>query len=316
MDDATEYQLFGSTVAVSRPLGGEATYLQLADGRAFVLKGVPRQERPRWRPGRPWAELVVLDLFGSAGGPVPRLVAADLAAGWLLRTFEPGRPLSDLAVAARDDAGLGGAVFSDLVEGLRDLEQRFASAAGDLQPYLAADAPALWHAWSDAAARLLRPEGQQAWQELARAVLQPAAATLGPLDVHAGNAVWQPGGVRFLDFATVGPDYPERRLAAYAQTVGPQPGSLLTPEAYAAYAGRCGRDAALRLALFDLLFWAVALSRLRAAMQQPGGPAAEALRRAWPDPEALWPAALAMWRRRRLDDPRLEAITGALTLAV
>lgn len=302
-------------VLETRSLGGEATYLRLKDGRELVLKGVPRQERERWRPGRAWTELVALDLLAAAGAPVPQLLAADTRAGWLLRQYIPGPPLGTVLLPT--DPGPGPTpgpadIFRALADGLRRIEQVLAAAAAELAPHVDDVAHATWKRMAARLESLLAPEAADAWQELVREALDPAALTLGPLDIHAGNAVWHEGRVYFVDFATLGPDFPERRLAAYGQAVRPKAASALTAEVYAAYAEEAGPRAALRLAVFDLLFWGVVLQRLRIMTEQPESPDALRLRREWGEAAALSAGAIAQWHRERVPDARLAAVVAGL----
>lgn len=304
MEQSNQQRLFGVPVVTTRHLAGEATYLKLADGRELVLKGVPRQERSRWRPGTPWAELVALDAIGALGGPVPRLVALDLEAGWLLRTYEPGRPLSQEIPTGEKDPGL----FSSLVAALFHLERLFVEAQDAIKAHTTAAAPSLWGTLHTRMQGLLSAQAQEAWAELSREVLTPDALTVGPLDINAGNALWQRSRIIFLDFATIGPDFPERRLASYAQIAWPKVGSSLDANAFSRYRAEYGNQAALRLALFDLLYWAIALSRLRVVLDHPESAAARALAGEVPEPERLWQPTLDMWTRRRLSDERINTI--------
>lgn len=278
-----------SDVVETCSLGGEATYLKLKDGRELVLKGVPRQERASWQPGTPWTELQALDILSAAGAPVPKLVAADPQAGWLMNTFLPGRPLGEVLPV------VGDAAFPALVAGLTQIERILSAYASELTPHTADDAPSAWFDMAKRMESLLTSEAAEAWAKLIQDVLDPAALTLGPLDIHAGNAIWHRDQVYFIDFATAGPDFPERRLAAYGQAVSPQVASALTPAAYASYVEAAGHKAGLRLAVFDLLFWGVVLSRLRAG-----------------DPNPLREWALAQWRRDRLPDGRLAIVIEGL----
>lgn len=302
------HSLLGSSVAQTRRLGGEATYLLLGDGRELVLKGVPRQDRPTWVPGTPWTELVVLDLLASEGMPVPELVAADLNDGWMLRSYEPGQPLSEIVSPLRHE------VWSALVQNLTSLEKTLAAASHELSTFATPSAPAAWASVNENMMGLLAPAGQQAWNELREWVLLPQETTLGLLDINANNAVWNEGRLCFIDFATIGPDFPERRLVSYAQSAWPHPGTLLGPAAYEDYASQFGQRAAVRLALFDLMFWAIVLARLQVMRTRPQSDAAIRLRKVWGDPQKLWEPSLRMWGRHRMTDRRLDEIVGGLQL--
>lgn len=307
-DHVPAEHLLGSTVSASRALGGEATYLRLADGRELVLKGVPRQSRPTWQPGAPWAELVLLDLLAAEGAPVPRLLAADPKAGWLVRTYEPGLPLSR-ALATEAES-----LFAPCLHALNSVERILQREADYIAPYTTEQAAATWDAMRRSVSALLTPTAQATWDDVSGRVLHPDARTLGLLDVNAENALWRDGSVLFIDLASVGPDYPERRLTAYLQVVAPSPASALTEEAYARYLEEHGEEAAWRLALFDLLFWLTALSRIRLMRTQPDHPVAQGLRRAWGDPETLRRPLLTAWHRRRFDDTELARIISGLRI--
>lgn len=303
------HMLSPADVVKTHPLGCEATYLRLKDGRELVLKGVPRQDRERWRPGQAWTELQVLDILGAAGAPVPKLVAADPQAGWLLLTYLPGQPLGEVLPRLSDASS---SLFSALVEGLRTIEGVFSSFASELAPYVADAAPSTWSSMASQMEALLTPCAASAWRALVQDVMEPEALTLGPLDIHAGNAIWYQGQLYFIDFATIGPDFPERRIAAYGQVAWPKAASSLTPEAYGTYSDTAGPKAALRLAVFDLLFWGVVLERLQVMENEPTSPLGARLRAELGDPEPLRKGALVQWRRNRVDDARVATVVAGL----
>lgn len=308
-------RLLGGRIVSVEPLGGQAFAVSWADGRRTVLKGVPRQEAEFWHPGKPWTELVAADLMTAEDAPTPRLLAADLTHGWLLREFAPGRPLDEVADPkghrGRADEGGVSPVFSALVAELSRLEATFEAVWPELAPFDATPAGDL-AALAVGVGRLLPDNAQSAWDDLTR-LAESGPRLPGPLDVRPANAVWNGDTVFFLDLATVGFDYKERRLVAYAQAAGRTWSSLLCESAYSAYARVNGEDAAVRLAYFDLMFWALVFARLRILEHRAASPAGQVLRNVWGDPATLRPKWLTQWRRPRIHDPRIDAVVRALT---
>lgn len=308
--DPGQHELLGSPVITTRPLGGEATYFALADHRELVHKGVPRQSRPMWQSGQPWTELVVLDLLHYHGASVPKLVAADLQAGWMLYEYEQGDTLASIICQEASPP-----IFPSLARELATIQNACMSASEDLAPYAAAADPDDFRALASGLTWLLAPAARPSWRALINLCLDPDALCLGPVDVQPANALWNDDRVLFIDFGTVGPDYTERRLVSYCQLVSPQVGTLLTPEAYQWYKETAGYLPALRLAFFDLLFWGLALSRLEVVRRQPHSPVAQAIAAAWTHSDALWSSICTLWQRTRLDDPHVMAVTRGLRVA-
>lgn len=304
--------LFGSHVVDTRPLGGQATYLRLADGRELVLKGVPRQELSRRRPGEPWCELAVLDLLGAVGAPVPQLLAFDLEDGWLVYEFVSGPTGRELV---RDGAPPAGFVL-EIAAALRRIENTLYAEQQALQKFTAPDSHGTWQVLSQKMLPLLTPPAKAAWEKLARLALDASALTLGPVDTHAGNVVWHDGQPVFLDFATIGRDFTERRLAAYVQVDGLHAQAALSPAVYTAYAERYGLTASLRLAFFDFLFWGIVWARLLTVVERPNSKASKALTAARPDLAQNAAAQLDfvrhMWARPRCGHELVQAVSEGL----
>jgi len=299
--------LLGGELTRAERLGPEVLLVHLGDGRRLVAKGVARQSWESWRPGRPWAELVALDALGALGAPVPRLVAVDQEHGWLAMEYVPGTGIEEAALRPSPGA------FASLTAALQALEEAFAAEWQSLSPWAAASPGQPW----ELAARLvplLDADAHGAWAEVAGEALDPSAVRPGPLDVQPDNVVWGER-VALIDMASFGYDWTEKRLAAYAQRAGPRPVSLLDRRAYAHYAEAKGEQAAVRLAFFDLLYWGVALTRLLAAMRDPGSKAAGRLRSAWGEPQALVAPFASMWQRERIADPRVERVRNGLRLS-
>lgn len=303
-------ELLGSTIAAVKVLSNDTQRLSLDDGRIVVLKRVPRQEARDWRPGEPWTELVALDFLSDEGLHVPKLFAADIRNGWLVREYVGGHPLG---APPSERVGSGGqAIVNTLVDSLHRMAHKFEAHRHELAglrfwPLQPAADPLRW---AHKLAGLLAPDARNVWFSLA----QEAACGklyLGPLDVQAANALWDGSKVWLLDWATVGEDYRERRVVGYAQAAESLPGTALDVGAYASYSARHGKKAARCLAFWDFAFWGVALLRVRAiggAWADGSGPdsGAEAARRERRYAE--------MWRRHRLADLDLAAVQAGLRL--
>lgn len=281
------------------PLSPETVLLKLDDGRALVWKGVPRQAAERWRPGEPWAELVALDALGAVGGAVPSLVACDLKNGWLISEYVDGVPLDALP----DERRASG--WSSLVEGYLRLEAHFEEVWGELEPF---SVP--FEDETEALARgilsLFPPDplAASAWLSLLDEALQ-GERTPGSLDVRGANALLGEDGVTFLDFATLGLEYPEKRLVAYARRPDPFRPGLLETGGFMDYADIAGEDGAVRLAFFDFLYWGLLISRLKAAQAFPDSPRLAWVKEAWPDLKAAYKGALRMWAMPRIEEERV-----------
>lgn len=301
--------LIGGELAHAEPLAEGALLICLSDGRKVVAKGVARQSQETWRPGRPWAELVALDALGACGAPVPKLLAADLEHGWLAVEYAAGERFEEALLRPSPGA------FAPLVRGLAELEEAFGREWECLASWAALQAAPVDELRGLAArlGRLIDKERRGAWAGLAAEALDPDDARPGPLDVQPANVIWGER-VTFVDMASFGYDWTERRLAAYAQRPGPKPESLLDEKAYAHYAREKGERASVRLAFFDLLYWGLALTRLLAAVRAPESAAAERVRAAWGDPERLIGPFVSMWERKRLNDPRVEQVRTGLIL--
>lgn len=282
--------LLGAEPVEVRALSPDAYWLRTESGEELVAKRVPRQERPRWRPGKPWAELVALDILAAAGGPVPRLLAADLEGGWLILAHVPGRTLLDATAGDVD------ALFTALVDAVVQVETILEAEEEALLPYLpdppVDDAEPLIAAVESS----LSPAAAADWRALVSEVFADARRTLGSLDLQPGNALATGEQVLLIDFSLVGWTVRERRLVAYAHRSRPRPGTILTEDAYASYRSRAGEEAALRLAVYDMAY------ALRLVADGAGQGAKTAER----------DDALHVWRRRRLDDGRLEAVCDGL----
>lgn len=316
MQDSKQQHLLGSVVTEVRPLTAGTTYIQLEDGRELIHQSVPRQEQPAWQPGTPWAELAVFDVFTSHCAPLPRLRAADVQAGWLIRDYVPGKPLAHVLTPYDGaDEHADGKLFNCLLTGLRTVHSVFAKETEALQPFVVAADDGWLPRIVQRLARFLTPSGRKAWHELTWLVLHKQPPHLGPADVQAGNVIVSHNDCTFIDMATIQFDWAERRLVAYSQKAHNPVGSLLTPEAYRVYEKQYGTEAMQRLALFDFIFWGIALARLHVLRTQPHSEAAHALQAAGlADDPALWQTTQAMWQRQRTTDDLIERIANSLTV--
>jgi hypothetical protein len=164
----------------------------------------------------------------------------------------------------------------------------------------------------------------EAREGLARVVerLRTGARTVASLDYNARNVVVDcDGTVRFIDFSTVGWDWPERRFVQYVTGLGAyrRGGHLvspLTPELVAHYARarsaaspEAREEETLRAVdAHDLLFHLVILARLARLKSGPEAPGARLLRRAWDAPEARGRQAVLHLGRPLSDDPTVNAL--------
>lgn len=297
------HNLLGTTVQAVDELSADAWRLLLADGRFVVLKTVPRQETGDWQPGMPWTELVALDFLADEGLNVPKLLVVDIDQGRLVREYIEGSPLDTL----QGKPALP--IYRELVHQLDAVDQRLEAHRHVLTglrcwPLQPGSDPLRW---ARMVAALVSPQVRNAWFTLAQEARQ-GILQLGPLDVQAANALWDQERIWLLDWATVGQDYRERRVVAYAQVAGRRPSTLLDADAYDGHAKRYGTASARHLAFWDFAFWGVALLRLQGAAGRMDYPAGGGLGF---EPESQR-AYVAMWRRFRIDDPLISAVQSGL----
>jgi hypothetical protein len=179
---------------------------------------------------------------------------------------------------------------------------------------------ALGGAASVAADGRVRPEVREGLARLAESIRR-SPRSIGCLDYNARNAVAGPEGIRFVDFSSVGWDWPERRFVQYvtglgAHRRGGRPVSPLTPELAGRYAGfrhdldPAADEASVTRAVdaHDLLFHLVMLDRIDRARRFPELPESELLSRAWDGLEARVAQARRHLGRPLSDDPELIAL--------
>jgi len=259
-------------------------------------------------------EASTLQLLHSCGCPVPRLVGTDPDTGCTVTEWSGDQTLDDACQGAAP-GGLG-PLTEHVIEGFLALEAAFHRNVQALRPmaFPGCDARSVRESWHDLVSPpalrlddiLDRPEastglaGARIVPLLERLVqtLASAPMALGATDYNARNiVVGGDGDVRFLEFAKLGWDWPERRLVQYATSLGAgrQNGrfvSLLTPEAATRYAvcaaparGIPAGDVLARLDGHLLVFYLLAASRLLGALADGSSEHAAALLAAWPNAE-------------------------------
>ncbi len=289
--------LLGSSVRGLRRLGPQVVYLSLADGRELIHKEVPRQDRPTWRPGAPWTELVWIDYLAAEGLPVPELVAADVQHGWMVQAFVPGRLLSE---------GVDGPTFVRLLRSLLRVESACERAPHDVRTFSVQGMEADLEYERRQIEKWVTDETASALSSLIDDGFGGARPPIGPLDIRSENALDLGDEVVLIDFASVGADFTERRLAGYIWTALPTPRSFLTEAHFSAIEGTLGRRAALRLAFFDFAYCARALDRRlgpKPSEHQYG-----------PSSSGIIERLQREWERARIDDERVIAVQRGLRL--
>lgn len=288
--------ILGHDLAESTELSSDAWRAVLTDGTAVVVKRVPRQSRHTWRPGRPWAELVALDLLCAEGGPVPKLLAVDLERGHLVLSYVEGVTLRSI------EAPRGDGTFAALDRALAKSEAILEEADDELRPFLEEPAAAERTEMFERVRRLLQPDAAEAWRHLLALGFKEEVdgLRLGSLDLQPENAITDGRQVTLIDFASLGRLDRERRLIAYVHRAHPVPGTLLHRDGYDDYCKRWGLDAGMRLAAYDFAFIAPVFET--ALARQMSLPAVETL--------------ITMWQRHRLADPRVDEVRFGLNRVI
>ncbi|MAF13249.1 hypothetical protein CMK11_22575 [Candidatus Poribacteria bacterium] len=175
-----------------------------------------------------------LSLLASAGSAVAQPVAIDRDARFLVTRWAAGATLDD---ACQRPSAVDPVTIAACLSELGAIERACAEGADALASHTVrrddrllveefaasfARAREAYYVCLDAARALTQDTARAcdaAWQGLWTA-LADAPTTLGPLDMNARNLVLSPDGPVFLDFATVGWDWPERRVAQYLTAMG------------------------------------------------------------------------------------------------
>lgn len=292
----------------------------LSDGLEVALKRVAE-------PASLSTESLVLERLHRLGCPVPEVHLVEPSLRILVTAWAGDRTMDDVCQEEDQETIVqrGGAV----AEGLCRIE----AAGGEvdeglvLRPDAEGEAAGILREARYGAEALLRGDTRppaEAQGALARVAerLRAGARAVASLDYNARNVVIdRDGAVRFIDFSSVGWDWPERRFVQYVTGLGAyrRGGRLvspLTPELAALYArlrrrfsSAVSEEAVLRaLDAHDLLFHLVILARLARLRRCPETPVARLLRRAWDAPEARWRQALLHLTRPLSDDPDVNTL--------
>ncbi len=176
-------------------------------------------------------EWALLRLLSSMGAAVPEPLAVDDEFGLLVSSWIDGETLDD--VCQRDPtlaAGPAPVALAALSHIERAMDARAAEVAPyvfdlDYDAYVGEDfdqyAQLAWTGFQDLAATpdFSESECRAAWGEAVE-VIRSAQPTLGPLDYNARNLLLRGADPYFVDFSTVGWDWPERRVVQYFTALG------------------------------------------------------------------------------------------------
>jgi hypothetical protein len=267
-------------------------------------------------------ETAVLLRLHQAGCRVPELYWWSDSASCLLMEWCGDTTLDDLAQETPVDELRQ--IVQNTVRAFCQLEEGFARSADTLKPYiypldysvgLRETLQALldqgrktldYLGWmrgepisSDEGARL-----DEIWSRLADR-LHRTTPTLGTLDYNARNIVVDGNTPTFIDFATIGWDWSERRLVQSLNSLGANRAdgnfvSLLSQEIVKDYAGKVvgGRENCLELAAqvdcHQLLFYLLIVYRLLQVTAQPETAESQSTLRAWGDSQARFRRALEL----------------------
>jgi hypothetical protein len=252
-----------------------------ASGRQFAVKEA-HHRAPQTRGGKTatQTEWAVLSLLAEIGCAAPHPVAHDEHEGLLATAWIGGETLDDMC-QTRPAAVLPHVPAA--IAGLAAIERAFAAHIADVEPFAfqqdydayLGDDFALHLADAQTGYRTLRDRGgptraladdeRRAWAAVAR-VIYDATPTMGTLDYNARNVLFAGPAPVFVDFSTVGWDWPERRVAQYFVSLGANRPNGNFVQAVGAEALRAARDClffdpiALEAHLF--VFLCVAAGRL------------------------------------------------------
>jgi len=206
----------------------------MGDGQRFAVKcGLQRRGvDPAADPiATEWAALVLL---ANAGRRVPAPVGYDRDARVFVTKWVDGPTVDD---ACQGDVRLATADVSACLRELREIHRQCEASQSELAPHVPPQDDArieaefaasferareAYYACLDGASALraatvARCDG---WWQALWAILVPGASFLGSADVNARNIILSPQGPCFLDFSSLGWDWPERRAACYMTSLG------------------------------------------------------------------------------------------------
>lgn len=316
--------VLGRTPPASVEQAGAHVYkVTLSDGLEVALKRV--SEGPA--PDPLYTESLVLERLGRLGCPVPEVHLVEPALRILVTAWAGDRTMDD--ACQEEDRETVAQRGRGIAEGLCRIEAAMGDANLDEGLLLKPDAEdeaagILPMAWRGAEALLRSDPLTEAREGLARVAerLRTGARTVASLDYNARNVVIDRcGAARFIDFSSVGWDWPERRFVQYVTGLGAyrRGGRLvspLTPELVTLYARvrrsfspEADEKAIVRAVdAHDLLFHLLILARLARLRSCPEAPEARSLRRAWDAPEARWRQSVLNLGRPLSDDPTVNAL--------
>jgi len=277
--------------------------VEFADGRKLVAK----HQLCGWFTGGAAHDLLtveqrVLDLLAGTGCAVPRVLGVERQAQIIFLEYCGRRTLDDVV----QDTSARRSYARRTVAGFCEIERVFQERQEELLVHISpqADVGHLEQAWRQASGRAreglehllrFRRTGQSEGRELLDEILRRLGRrrpSLGSIDYNARNVVvdLDSGRLRFIEFAQIGWDWPERRLVQYTTSLGAgRPGGnfqgLLDAETAALYAELAGDPSGAGvLDCHHLVFHLNAAALLRAALETPGERDSRRLLQAWKNP--------------------------------
>lgn len=261
-------------------------------------------------------ESAVLSALHGGGCRVPKVVwQSDFLYALLMEWC--GEHTLD-TVAQRHRGEHVPAVVPRVLKELCRVENGFAERAELLKPYIfdfnsRATLEQLLELGKKTLGYLLTPLGgksraavQKVWNALSPRLLT-APTTLGTLDYNARNVVVSDGKPTFIDFASIGWDWQERRLVQYLNSIGAFTEganfvSLLDRELISSYAAWVAThretaspaDIAARVDAHHLLFYLSAVHRILLAVAQPEEAESQMLLHAWGDAQERFRRAVTL----------------------
>lgn len=252
-------------------------------------------------------ETAVLPILHRAGCRVPQIFWKSEVDSTLLLEGCGDKTLDDLAQGSPADALKP--ITRNVVREFCRLETAFADTAEKVQPYIyPLDSP-LNHtldailqrgrktidylAWLGG--KPMRPDEQamidKIWEDMSNC-LHGAEARLGSLDYNARNVVIDGDRPTFIDFASVGWDWGERRLVQTFNSLGAHRSdgnfvSTINREVVGEYASQTSQrgadEAEIRVDYHNILFYLSIVYRLLQAVAQPQCDESKSLLKAWGD---------------------------------
>ena len=261
-------------------------------------------------------ESAVLSTLHGGGCRVPKVVWQSDSLHALLMEWCGEHTLDTIAQRHRGEHVP--AVVQRALEELCRVENGFAERAELLKPYVfdfnsRATLEQLLELGKKTLGYLLTPLGsksrtavQKVWNALSARLLN-APTTLGTLDYNARNVVVSDGKPTFIDFASIGWDWQERRLVQSLNSIGAFTEganfvSLLDRELVSSYAAWVAThretaspaDIAARVDAHHLLFYLSVVHRLLLAVAQPEEAESQMLLHAWGDAQERFRRAVTL----------------------